>query len=44
MGLYTWQDGRKYEGEWRANKMHGNGTFEWLDGRRYVGEYFEDKK
>ena len=35
---------RRYEGEWRANKMHGRGIFTWPDGRRYNGEYFEDKK
>jgi hypothetical protein len=29
---------------WRANKMHGNGTFVWPDGRKYIGDYCEDKK
>ena len=24
-GIYIWQDGRKYEGEWKRNKMHGKG-------------------
>jgi hypothetical protein len=42
--VYTWSDGRKYEGEWKNNKMHGKGTFTWSDGRKYVGEYIEDKK
>jgi len=42
--VYTWADGRKYEGEWRNNKMHGKGTFVWADGRKYIGEYIDDKK
>jgi len=24
-GVYTWADGRKYEGEWVAGKQHGRG-------------------
>lgn len=44
LGAYQWSDGRKYEGEWAANKMHGKGTFTWADGRKYEGEYIEDKK
>ena len=24
-GVYTWLDGRKYEGEWLNNNMHGRG-------------------
>lgn len=23
-GVYQWPDGRKYEGEWKDNKMNGN--------------------
>ena len=25
-GVYIWKDGKKYEGEWLNNKMHGNRT------------------
>ena len=32
-------DGRKYEGQWLNNKMHGKGTFSWVDGKIYIGEY-----
>jgi hypothetical protein len=31
-------------GSWRANKMHGRGTFIWKDGRKYIGEYQNDLK
>ena len=37
-------DGRKYEGQWMNNKMHGKGNFSWADGKKYIGEYQEDKK
>jgi hypothetical protein len=44
IGIYQWSDGRKYEGEWKNNKMEGNGIFTWPDNRRYEGEYIDDKK
>merc|ERR1711957_423419 len=43
-GIYTWSDGRRFEGEWYDNKMHGVGRFTWADGRIYEGEYIDDKK
>lgn len=33
-----------YKGEWKNNKMDGNGEFTWPDGRKYIGSYVEDKK
>ena len=39
-----WADGRRYDGEWELNKMHGYGVFSWADGRKYAGEYVDDKK
>lgn len=42
--MYTWADGRQYNGDWINNKMHGRGIFTWADGRRYDGEYFDDRK
>lgn len=44
LGVYEWSDGRKYEGQWKNNKMEGYGIFTWPDGRRYEGEYIDDKK
>jgi len=43
-GVYTWLDGRKFEGNWLDNNMHGRGIYTWKDGRRYEGEYEFDKK
>ena len=36
-------DGRKFDGEWKDNKMKGNGTFTWPDGKKFSGEYVEGK-
>lgn len=44
VGVYNWSDGREYQGEWKNNKMEGQGTFQWPDGRRYEGQYVDDKK
>ena len=44
LGIYTWPDGRRYEGAWIDNKMNGKGIFTWPDGRRYVGDHMNDKK
>ncbi|MFN9905335.1 MAG: membrane-binding protein, partial [bacterium] len=32
-GVFTWPDGRKYEGEYLDDKKEGKGTFYWPDGR-----------
>lgn len=32
-GTYEWADGRKYEGYWKQNLMHGRGVYKWTDGR-----------
>ena len=37
-------DGREYEGDWKDNKMHGQGEFTWPDGKKYIGDYRKDKK
>ena len=45
----TYPNGDIYEGEWKDNKSHGQGTFFYLadnknKGDKYVGEYKDDKK
>ena len=32
-GVFSWSDGRKYEGDYKDDKKHGNGIFEWPDGK-----------
>jgi len=36
-GVFSWPDGRKYEGEYLEDKKHGYGMFRWNDGRVYEG-------
>ena len=36
-GIFTWADGRKYEGEYYDDKKAGHGVFTWPDGRMYDG-------
>lgn len=43
-GLYTWDDGRKYEGEYSMDQKHGKGVYQWADGRVYAGEWANGKQ
>ena len=36
-GIFTWADGRRYDGEYVDDKKEGHGVFIWPDGRRYDG-------
>jgi hypothetical protein len=38
-GIFTWTDGRRYEGQYIDDEKEGNGTFFWPDGRKYEGEW-----
>ena len=44
IGTFYFEDMRKYEGQWKNNKMHGYGTIIWPGGDIYEGEFKEDKK
>ena len=37
--VYTWPDGRRYEGSWKDGKFHGLGVHTWPNGGKYVGQY-----
>ena len=43
-GTYAWEDGRKYVGEYKDNKRHGQGTYTYANGDKYVGNYQDGKK
>ena len=43
-GVFTWLDGRKYEGEYECDKKHGNGKFTFKDGRTYEGQWKDGKQ
>ena len=36
-GIFTWLDGRRYEGEYKNDKKEGFGVFLFRDGRVYEG-------
>jgi hypothetical protein len=42
-GIYTWKDGRKYEGEYKNDKKDGYGEYTWIDGRKYAGQWKNGK-
>jgi hypothetical protein len=33
-GIYSWKDGRSYEGNYLMDKKEGYGTYTWADGRK----------
>ena len=43
-GTYSFGNGEKYVGEWKDNKMYGQGTYTFASGEKYVGEYKDDKR
>ena len=43
-GLFTWPDGRIYQGEYKDDKKDGYGLFEWSDGKKYKGYWKNGKQ
>jgi len=43
-GTYAWRDGRKYVGEYKDNKRHGQGTYTYANGDKYVGNFKDGKR
>jgi len=41
--VYSWQDGRRYEGGYLKDKKHGYGCYTWADGRKYSGMWESGK-
>ena len=39
LGTHLSPDGKKYEGEWKDDKKHGQETETYPDGSKYVGEF-----
>ena len=38
-GVYTYSDGRKYEGYYANDKREGQGKYKWKNGTIYDGEW-----
>lgn len=43
-GIYEWNSGSKYVGEWYANEMNGKGIYYWPDGGSYLGEWKNNRR
>jgi hypothetical protein len=43
-GLWTWDDGAMYDGEWKDHRMDGMGMSTYADGTTYDGEWEGAKK
>jgi hypothetical protein len=44
MGVYIWNDGRMYQGQYKDDKKHGYGVYTWADGRCYEGYWYRGKQ
>lgn len=42
-GVYKWNNGKQYNGNWLTSKMNGFGKLTWPDGVEYVGMFENDK-
>lgn len=38
----NWDDGCKYDGDWKDDVRHGKGTFEYTNGDKYEGDWADD--
>lgn len=43
-GIYTWSDGRTYQGFYKEDKKHGFGIYKWSDSKSYSGWWYEGKQ
>lgn len=43
-GIYTWENGAKYEGSWKDGKRNGFGKYTYANGTIYEGSWKDDKK
>ena len=42
-GIYTWEDGAKYEGKWKDDMKHGKGVFTLPSGAFFEGYWELDR-
>ena len=38
-GIFSWKNGKKYEGMYKDGLKHGLGKLTWFDGSSYDGEW-----
>lgn len=42
-GIYTWPDGKLYNGEYSQDQKQGFGIYKWPDGKQYEGNWLAGK-
>jgi hypothetical protein len=42
-GVYTWSDGKKYDGPWLNGKQHGTGK-QIINGKQRLGKWINGKR
>ena len=43
-GEYIWNNGAKYMGNWKDNKLNGKGIYIYSDNKKYEGEFVDNEK
>ena len=43
-GIFRWNDGRTYEGDFVNDRKEGQGVLVWKDGRKYDGQWKNGKQ
>ncbi len=42
--VHTYDNGDRYEGEWKNGKKHGKGTMDYANGNKYTGIWVNDNR
>jgi MORN repeat len=43
-GVFTWPDGRRFEGYWKEGKQHGSGAYYAVNGEKREGEWSDGRR
>ena len=43
-GMFSWPEGKKYEGDWKDNKQHGKGYYITKSGKRRLAKWENGKR
>ena len=41
-GVFIWNDGEKYDGEYVCGRKEGKGVYTWSGGKKYDGQWKDD--
>ncbi|CAF4567542.1 unnamed protein product, partial [Didymodactylos carnosus] len=43
-GTMTWNNGDRYDGEWKDGKINGHGIKVWKNGAKYEGDFVDEER